>query len=152
MPDKLLRTFGVFFKQLCKVLTWISVFLPVEHDEKQFNHFSPMLDFIYEQRKSNYWFLYDMQNEMKWVNLLPCFFLWFRTKVFFSTALKVTVLWSFSLPYFPVFGLNKEIYKVNLRIQSKRGKIQTPKTTKTPNTNNFHKVKVMHWTENKTFI
>ena len=28
----------------------------------------------------------------------------------------------FSSPYFPVFGLNKEIYGVNLRIQSKHGK------------------------------
>lgn len=112
----------------CKVLTWISVFFLVEHDEKQFNHFSPMLDFIYKQRKSNDWFLYDMQNEMKWVNFLPCFFLWLRTKVFFSTAFKVSVFWSFSLPYFPVFGLNKEIYKVNFRIQSKRGKILRTRT------------------------
>ena len=34
---------------------------------------------------------------------------------------------SFSGPYFPVFGLNTEIYSVNLRIQSKCGKIRTGK-------------------------
>ena len=42
---------------------------------------------------------------------------------------------SFSGPYFPVFGLNTEIYPVNLRIQSKFGKIRTRKT---PNLNIFH--------------
>ena len=30
-----------------------------------------------------------------------------------------------SVPYFPVFGLNTEIYEVNLRIQSKYRKIRT---------------------------
>ena len=34
----------------------------------------------------------------------------------------------FSGPYFPAFGLNTEICKVNLRIQSKYGKIRTRKT------------------------
>ena len=34
---------------------------------------------------------------------------------------------SFSGPYFPVFGLNMEIYFVNFRIQSKYGKIRTTK-------------------------
>ena len=31
-------------------------------------------------------------------------------------------------PYFPVFGVNTNIYSVNLRIQSKYGKIRTKKT------------------------
>ena len=35
---------------------------------------------------------------------------------------------SFSGPYFPVFGLHREIYKVNLHIQFKFGKIRTRKT------------------------
>ena len=30
-------------------------------------------------------------------------------------------------PYFPVFGLNKEIYEVNIRIQSTDGKTPTRK-------------------------
>ena len=44
---------------------------------------------------------------------------------------------SFSGPYFPSFGLNTEIYSVNLRIQSNMGKIQARKT---PNTHSFHAV------------
>ena len=36
---------------------------------------------------------------------------------------------NFSGPYFPVFGLNAEIYGVNLRIQSKYKKIRTRKNS-----------------------
>ena len=32
-------------------------------------------------------------------------------------------------PYFPVFGVNTEIYSINLRIQSKYGKIRTRKNS-----------------------
>ena len=35
----------------------------------------------------------------------------------------------FSGPYFPIFGLNMEIYEVNLRIQSEHGKIRSEKTS-----------------------
>ena len=35
----------------------------------------------------------------------------------------------FSGPYFPVFGLNTDIYSVNLRIQSKYRKIRTRKNS-----------------------
>ena len=35
----------------------------------------------------------------------------------------------FSGPYFPVFGLNTEIYGVNLRIQSEYRKIRTKKNS-----------------------
>ena len=38
---------------------------------------------------------------------------------------------SFSVPYFPVLGLNMERYCVSLRIQSKCGKMRTRKTTNT---------------------
>ena len=41
------------------------------------------------------------------------------------TAWKVSKYGVFSSPYFPVFGLNTEIYSVNLRIQSKYRKIGT---------------------------
>ena len=44
---------------------------------------------------------------------------------------------SFSGPYFPAFGLNTEIYSVNLRIQFVCGKIRTRKT---PNTDTFYTV------------
>ena len=44
---------------------------------------------------------------------------------------------SFSGPYFPAFGLNTEIYGVNLPIQSECGKIRTRKT---PNTDTFYVV------------
>ena len=36
---------------------------------------------------------------------------------------------TFFCPYFPVFGLNTDIYSVNLRIQSKCGKIRTRKSS-----------------------
>ena len=42
---------------------------------------------------------------------------------------------SFSGLYFPVLGINTEIYGVNLSIQSKCGEIRTRKT---PNTDPFH--------------
>ena len=41
------------------------------------------------------------------------------------TAWKVSKYGVFSVPYFPVFGLNTEIYFVNLRIQSEYRKIRT---------------------------
>ena len=42
---------------------------------------------------------------------------------------------SFSGLYFPAFGLNTEIYSVNLHIHSECGKLQTRKT---PNTDTFY--------------
>ena len=36
---------------------------------------------------------------------------------------------SFPSPYFPAFGLNTQIYPVNIHIQSKCSNIQTRKTT-----------------------
>ena len=45
------------------------------------------------------------------------------------TARKVTKYGVFFGPYFPVFGLNTEIYSVNLRIQSKYRKIRTRKNS-----------------------
>ena len=44
-------------------------------------------------------------------------------------AWKVSKNGIFSGPYFPVFGLNTEIYGVNLYIQSKYGKMQTRKNS-----------------------
>ena len=46
-------------------------------------------------------------------------------------------IWNFSGPYFPVFGLNMEIYRVNHRIQFECGKIRSRKIT---NTDIFHVV------------
>ena len=43
----------------------------------------------------------------------------------------------FSGPYTPAFGLNAEIYRVNIRIQSECGKVQTGKT---PNFDTFYTV------------
>ena len=59
-----------------------------------------------------------------------------------NTTRKMSVFGVFSGLYFPAFGMNKEIYKVNLRIQSECGKMHTRKT---PNTDNFHAVQ--HWTK-----
>ena len=58
--------------------------------------------------------------------------LWFT-----YTALKLPKYKVFSGPYFPVFGLNMEIYGVNLCIQSEYGKIRTRKT---PHLDIFHAV------------
>ena len=50
-------------------------------------------------------------------------------------CLKIVQIRGFSSLYFPAFGLNMEIYRVNLSIQSKDEKIQTRKT---PYLNTFH--------------
>ena len=63
----------------------------------------------------------------------------------------------FSGPYFPAFELNMEIYEVDLRTQSKCGKIQTRKT---PYLDTFHAVYVpvksilleQHCTKNEVSI
>ena len=52
--------------------------------------------------------------------------LWCRNKVAkIIPAWKVSIYGVISGPYFPVFGLNTEIYSVNLRIQSEYRKMQT---------------------------
>ena len=56
-------------------------------------------------------------------------------------CMKSVRIQSFSGPYFPAFGLNKEKYSVSLRIQSECWKIRTRKT---PNTSTFHAVFVAY--------
>ena len=51
--------------------------------------------------------------------------------------------WIWKFTYFPAFGLNTEIYSVNLHIQSECGKIRTRKT---PNTVPFHRGKLLYKT------
>ena len=46
------------------------------------------------------------------------------------TAPKMSEYRVFYGPCFPLFGLNTEIYRVNFRVQSKYGKVQTSKTSK----------------------
>ena len=53
----------------------------------------------------------------------------FALAIRFNTARKVSNYGVFSDPYFPVFGLNTEIYGVNLRIQSEYRKIRTRKNS-----------------------
>ena len=62
-----------------------------------------------------------------------------------SHDVKVVYVRGFSEIYFPAFGLNKEIYIVNLSIQSKCGKIRTRKT---PITDSFHAVPAAFFTTN----
>ena len=50
-------------------------------------------------------------------------------------CVKSVRIGNLSGPYFPTFGLNAEMYKVNIRIQSERGKKWTRKT---PNMNTFY--------------
>ena len=55
-------------------------------------------------------------------------------------CVKSTCILSLSGPYFPAFGLNKEIYSVNLYIQSECGKIRTIKIL---NTGTFYAVRII---------
>ena len=52
-------------------------------------------------------------------------------------TLKIVHTRNFSGPYFPTFGLNTEIYRVNIRIQTEYGKIRTRKN---PNKDTFYSV------------
>ena len=56
-----------------------------------------------------------------------------------KNCVKIVCIRSFSGPHFPAFGLNSEIYRVNLRIQSKCRKMRTRKT---PNTDTFYTAKI----------
>ena len=47
---------------------------------------------------------------------------------------KTVRIWSFSGPFFSAFGMNMDIYGINLLIQSECGKIRTRKT---PNMDTF---------------
>ena len=53
----------------------------------------------------------------------------YRKKLLAQTAWKVSVYGVFSGPFFPVFGLNMEIYSVNLRIQFEYRKIRNSKNS-----------------------
>ena len=55
----------------------------------------------------------------------------------YSSCVKSVCIRRFSVPQFPTFELNTEIYRVNLRIQSACGKMRKRKT---PNTNTFYAV------------
>ena len=48
-----------------------------------------------------------------------------------TNSLKSVNIWSFSGPYFPTFGLNTQIYILNLLYRLECRKIQTRKTPKT---------------------
>ena len=50
-------------------------------------------------------------------------------------------IWSFSRPYFSAFSMNMEEYSVSLCIQFECRK---KRTRKTPNTDNFHAVSLLH--------
>ena len=51
-----------------------------------------------------------------------------KAKCIYFHCIKSVRIWSFSGPYFPAFGLNTEIYKVNLRTQLECEKTRTRKT------------------------
>ena len=59
-------------------------------------------------------------------------------------CVKCVRIRGFSCPYFPAFELNAEIYRVNLRIQSECGKIQTRKTPDTDTLVLFYPSKNVH--------
>ena len=59
----------------------------------------------------------------------------YRRSLEIIIALKVSKYGVLSGPYFPVFRLNTEIYRINLRIQSEYMKMHTRKT---PHLDIFH--------------
>ena len=63
--------------------------------------------------------------------------MFYKVKTNAIHCVKSVRIQSFSGPYFPAFGLNTEIYRVTLRIQSECAKIRTRKS---PNTVTFHAV------------
>ena len=87
------------------------------------------------------WVLYD--NGLRHERVQKCCYLSSCSNsccvYFIQQCLKCVSIRSFSCTYFPTFGLNIEIYFVNLRIQSECGKIWT---TKTPNTDTFYAVEI----------
>ena len=75
-----------------------------------------------------------------------CFFL---LKVFIpTTGWKVSEYGVFSGPYFPAFGLNTEIYGVNLRIQSECGKSTGQKNSISRLDNPETKIIMLFWDNN----
>ena len=56
-------------------------------------------------------------------------------RIYVFRYIKSVRVRSFSGPYFPAFGLNTEVYSVNLHIQSECGKIRPRKT---PNADTFY--------------
>ena len=52
----------------------------------------------------------------------------YRRRLEIIIALKVSKYGVLSGPYFPVFRLNTDIYRINLRIQSEYMKMHTRKT------------------------
>ena len=64
------------------------------------------------------------------------FMMWLFAKMH---CIKSVLIRSFSGPYFPAFGLNTDIYFVNLRTQYESGKVRTRKT---PSTDTFHAVRI----------
>ena len=72
------------------------------------------------------------QSRFKLGNLASISYHVLLTRFYFVNSVRIHC---FSGPYFPAFGLNTEIYRVSLRIQSKCGKIRP---IKTPTTDTFH--------------
>ena len=91
-----------------------------------------------EQNKEN-----NINKVVKWESFIAQK-MKFSIKDFFSKCDQIRMhcvksghIWNFSGPGFSSFGLNTEIYRVNLFSQSKCGKMRTRKT---PNTDTFHAV------------
>ena len=71
-----------------------------------------------------------------------------QSQSLFSTqrhGVKSVRIRSYSSPYFPACGLNKERYEVSLCIQSECGKIRTRIS---PNTGTFHAVRIKQFDNN----
>ena len=62
-------------------------------------------------------------------------------------CVKSVCIRNFSGPHFSAFGLNTDIYSVNLRIQSECGKMRTRKT---PNTDTFYAKFILKDLKSKT--
>ena len=105
---------------------WRCIHNPVKHLRWSFSlstinyfhkklHFSCLKAVNYFRKKFHFRYLKEF-----WINLWDIY-----SKI---TARKMSKYGVFSAPYFPVFRPHTEIYRVDLRVQSKYGKIGTRKT------------------------
>ena len=85
--------------------------------------------------------LLEMISSRQYISKISLFskFLWIRTfwKFLGFIEHKMSLLGILSVSYFSIFGLNKETYRVNLRIHFECGKIRT---WKLPNMDTFYAV------------
>ena len=90
--------------------------------------------------------IHNPERNLLHIQLHPLYKMYLRFIEFHYLALgycvKIVQKWGFSGAYFPVLGLNTEIYGVNFRFESEYGQTRTRKT---PYLDTFHAVRSIHF-------